>query len=81
MEIAVECRSSWSVGRVVELIDDLGRSTTRTYEPYCVEFEQTTARGIVSTHTFDELCRPQTLLVPSRNFEYEYDELGRLVMA
>ncbi|MGE0495366.1 MAG: hypothetical protein AB7S38_39535 [Vulcanimicrobiota bacterium] len=51
--------------------DPLNRDTEMTYEPFCVEFSELTARGVERTYSFDVMCRMSPL--------YEYDELGRLV--
>lgn len=75
--------NTWSydqLGRVTEMIDSLGRASSREYQPYCGEFDDTSPRGIAVKSTFDKLCRPSSVEALNEDMTYDYDELGRLVL-
>jgi RHS repeat-associated protein len=68
--------TSWSydqLGRVVQMTDTLGRLSTRSYEPFCTEYDSTSARGVEMKQTFDNLCRPKLTLAGSKNIERFYN--------
>jgi len=66
------------------------KSSTAAYEPYCVGFATTSARGVRRKANFDSLCRltqievgspdanPLEVAVASETRVFEYDDLGRV---
>lgn len=73
------------LGRNTGVEDPLTRQSSTSYDPFCAQFIQTTARGVQRTYTRDSLCRLTEVevkdgsdLLDEKN-EFSYDELGRLV--
>ena len=77
-------------GRTVSSIDPLNQESTAAYEPYCVGFAGTSARGVRRKASFDTLCRltqlevgspdtdPLEVSTASETRTFEYDDLGRV---
>ena len=79
-------------GRTLESIDANGKTSTAEYEPFCVGYATTSARGVRSKSSFDTLCRltqvevgtpdlsdPLEVLSASETRSFLYDDLGRLI--
>jgi RHS repeat-associated protein len=78
-------------GRTIKTTDANGKSSTVGYEPYCVGFASTSARGVRRKASFDTLCRltevkvgtpasnPLEVASASETRTFDYDDLGRLI--
>lgn len=78
-------------GRTIKSTDANSKVSTVGYEPYCVGFASTSARGVRRKASFDTLCRltevkvgtaaanPLEVAVASETRTFEYDDLGRLI--
>jgi RHS repeat-associated protein len=78
-------------GRALQTTDANGKSSTAEYEPYCVGFATTSARGVRRQASFDTLCRltevkvgtpdadPLKVAKASETHTFVHDDLGRVI--